>query len=149
MCPLECNSTEFTFTITTQTMTGLKYVSLIEQTPVFLSDFNSTPINEATASNKFVELSVYYDSLAYSSSKDSPSMDLVSFLGGIGGTLGLFLGVSVLSICELIHTLLESVMLVQRRNKCFLTRKKTVFNPTIKFSQNILLSILNIFKSIH
>ena len=67
LCSLECNSTEFIFAITTQTMTGRKYVSFIEQTPVFRSDFNSTSINEATASNKFLELFVYYDSLAYTS----------------------------------------------------------------------------------
>ena len=103
-------------------MTGLKYVSFIEQTPVFLSDFNSTPINEATTSNKFVQLYAFYDSLSYKVSIDSLGMDIVSFLGSIGGTLGLFLGVSLLSVCELVHVIVESCLIVKYRLKNRVTK---------------------------
>ena len=110
-CPLECNSTEYDFSVTSQTLAGLKYMSLIQQNPVLASDFNMTPISESTSSNKFVQLSIYYDSLSYASSTDTPSMDIVTLLGNVGGTLGLFMGISVLSACELIHVLVESCIL--------------------------------------
>ena len=44
-------------------------------------------------------------------------MDIVAFLGNIGGTLGLFLGISVLSVCECIHVMVESCILIKDRFK--------------------------------
>jgi hypothetical protein len=114
-CPLECNSTEISFTLTSQTISGNGYAYLVNATSVFSSDFESTPITDVTASNKFVQLFSYYDSLSFTSSEDSPSMDIVAFLGNIGGTLGLFLGISVLSVCECIHVIVESCILVKDR----------------------------------
>jgi hypothetical protein len=114
-CPLECNSTDYAFSLTSQTSSGIGYQKLIEETPIFLSDFNSTPITVETASNKFVQLFIYYDSLKYTSSTDTPSMDIVTLLGNIGGTLGLFLGISALSICELLHVLVEICLLSKKR----------------------------------
>jgi hypothetical protein len=116
-CPLECNSTEISFTFTSQTNSGNGYAYLVNQTSVFSSDFISTPITDVTASNKFVQLFAYYDSLSFMSSEDTPSMDIVAFLGNIGGTLGLFLGISVLSVCECIHVIVESCILVKYRFK--------------------------------
>jgi hypothetical protein len=118
-CPLECNSTEITHELTSQTFSGIGYAFIANQTSSILSDFNSSTIDEATASNKFVQLYVYHNSLAFTSSVDTPSMDIVTFLGNIGGTLGLFLGISVLSVCELIHVLFES---------CYLLNKSTQIN---------------------
>jgi hypothetical protein len=114
-CPLECNSTQFSYTITSQTYKGPLFSALIEASPIFSSDFTSTPIDEATASNKFVELRVYYDSLTYMMSIDSPIMDIVTFLSNIGGTLGLFLGVSVLSVCELVYVMVEICVHVKHK----------------------------------
>jgi hypothetical protein len=106
-CPLECNSTQITHELTSQTFAGIGYAFIANQTSSILSDFNSSKIDDASASNKFVQLHLFYDSLVFTSSVDSPSMDIVAFLGNIGGTIGLFLGISVLSVCELIHVLFE------------------------------------------
>jgi hypothetical protein len=116
-CPLECNSTDISVNLITQAYSGDGSSFLIEQTPLFSSDFNLTQITEETTSNKFVQLYAFYDSLSYKVSIDSPGMDIVSFLGSIGGTLGLFLGVSLLSVCELVHVLVESCLIVKYRLK--------------------------------
>ena len=109
-CPLECNYTEFTFSMTSQRSSGYGYVRSILENTNLSSDFNTTPINPETASNKFVQLFAYYDSLTYSVSTDTPSMEIVSFLANIGGTLGLFLGLSLLSVCEIIHVFFETCL---------------------------------------
>jgi hypothetical protein len=116
-CPLECNSTDISLNLITQTYSGVGSSFLIEQTPLFSSDFNLTQITEETTINKFVQLYAFYDSLSYTVSIDSPGMDIVSFLGSIGGTLGLFLGVSLLSVCELVHVIVESCLIVKNRLK--------------------------------
>jgi hypothetical protein len=48
-------------------------------------------------------------------------MDIVGYLGSIGGTLGLFLGISVFSLCELIHVLVECCL---RAKQLFKTKTK-------------------------
>jgi len=48
-------------------------------------------------------------------------MDILMLLGNIGGTLGLFLGVSLLSVCELVHVMIESCLIVKDR---FVIRKQ-------------------------
>jgi hypothetical protein len=116
-CPLECNSTEISFTLTSQRSSGNGYVYLTEKSKVLSSDFNATPITEATTKNKFVQLYMYYDSLSFITSEDTPAMDIVAFLANVGGTLGLFLGISVLSLFEIIHVLVESCILVKDRLK--------------------------------
>ena len=134
-CPLECNSTDFTFTVTTRTASGIGFSNLIKQTKTFFSDFNSTPITVETASNKFVQLFIYYDSLKYTSSHDSPSMDIVNFLGNIGGTLGLFLGISFLSLCEFLHVVVEFCFILKqlfnsRKNKFLISGENFDLQPS-------------------
>jgi len=116
-CPLECNSSQISFTLTSQKHSGNGYVYLTEQSTVLSSDFNATPITEATTSNKFVQLFMYYDSLSFISSEDTPSMDIVALLANVGGTLGLFLGISVLSLFEAVHVLVEVFILCKNRLK--------------------------------
>ena len=50
---------------------------------------------------------IFYNSLSYDLSIESPQMDWVSLLASIGGNLSLFLGVSVFSLCELIEVGIE------------------------------------------
>ena len=120
-CPLECNSTDISYTMTSHSASGIGFIKSIEKNPVFLSDFNSTPLTVETTGNKFVQLYVYYDSFKYASSTDTPSIDIVMLLGNVGGTLGLFLGVSLLSVCEFVHVMLESCLIVKHR---FNTKKQ-------------------------
>ena len=60
---------------------------------------------------KFIQLFVYYDSFKYAYSTDTPSMDIVMLLGNIGGTLGLFLGVSVLTAVEFIEIIIQAILI--------------------------------------
>jgi hypothetical protein len=114
-CPLECNSTQFTFTLTSQAYSGILFEALVKSNKVYSNDFTQTPITEETTSNKFVQVILYYDSLTYTQSTDTPSMDIMALLGNIGGTLGLFLGVSVLSLCELMNLLVECFIFIKKK----------------------------------
>ena len=116
-CPLECNSTQFTFTLTSQAYSGILFEALVTSNKVYSNDFTQTPITQEKTSNKFVQVILYYDSLTYTQSTDTPSMDIMSLFGNIGGTLGLFLGVSVLSVCELINLLVECFIFIKNRSQ--------------------------------
>lgn len=45
-------------------------------------------------------LSIYFDEIKYTRMEESPQMELVDLVANIGGTLGLFIGVSFLSFAE-------------------------------------------------
>ena len=55
----------------------------------------------------FVEVNIYYESLSHTFSSEIPQMDLVSMLAFIGGNLGLFMGMRVLSLFEMIEGVIE------------------------------------------
>ena len=106
-CPLECNSTQITYTTTSCDLIGDTYVDYIRNNTNFCSDFVNKSINAETAKQSVAHLFVYYDTLSFTQIDEAPQIDLVTLIANIGGNLGLFLGVSLFSLCEIITTLLE------------------------------------------
>jgi hypothetical protein len=107
LCPLECNISIFMTTLSSNVIHGYKYVNHIIENPVILNDFNSKNIDSNTAGQSVCNLNIFYDSLSYKLSYDSPKMGVVSLLASIGGNLSLFLGVSVFSLSELVEFFIE------------------------------------------
>ena len=107
LCPLECNRTDFTYTVSEIDLMGDLTVDFIKENTNLASDFVTVPINELTAQKSVSQISIFYYSLTYTLLTETPRMDIVGLLASIGGNLGLFMGVSVLSFCELIDVLIE------------------------------------------
>ena len=105
--PLECNQTEINPSISSIKLSGDDFVDYIRDNKNLSSDFIQTKIDSANAANSVVKVNIFYDSMSYELSTESPKMDIVSLLASIGGNLGLFLGVSVFSLCELIEVATE------------------------------------------
>jgi hypothetical protein len=64
-------------------------------------------VSVVKARESFVSINIYYDSISYTLSTESIQMDFVSLIAAIGGNLGLFLGVSAFSLCEIIQVMIE------------------------------------------
>ena len=107
MCPLECNKTEFKTSLSTVRLIGETYAKYINENKNLSSDFSYKPLSAEQAEKSFLNVRISYDSLSFTLSTESPKLDLVSLLANIGGTLGLFLGVSALSLCELVEILID------------------------------------------
>ena len=106
-CPLECNSTQITFTTTSYDLLGDIYVDYIQKNMNLSSDFVTTPIDTETSRQSIVKLNIYYDTLSYTQSEDFPQWDITSLIASIGGNLGLFLGVCMFSFVEMLTTLFQ------------------------------------------
>ena len=115
-CPLECNRTEYKTSLYFTQLSGDYYLGKLLEHPVLSTDFITRPINLDTARDSFVYVNIYYDSLSYTVTSESPKMDIVSLLASIGGNLSLFLGVSVFSVCEIVEVIIE-VTYILRHNK--------------------------------
>ena len=64
-------------------------------------------IDDEKARESVTRVNIFYESLSYTVSTEAPQIDFVSLLANIGGNLGLFLGVSLFSICELVEVAFE------------------------------------------
>ena len=98
---------------------GDDYVDYIKNNENLLSDFIQTPIDSASAANSVVKVNIFYESMSYELSTESPKMDIVSLLASIGGNLGLFLGVSAFSLCEVIEVAIEIYYVKKAKNFVF------------------------------
>jgi len=106
-CPLECNSTQISSTTTSFELLGEVYEKFIRNNQNLSSDFLNTSITNEMIKRSVVRVYVYYDSLSYTQSEKAPQIDIISLIANIGGNLGLFLGVSLFSVWEVVITLLE------------------------------------------
>ena len=96
-------------------MLGDDLIEFIRENENLSSDFIKTRINQVNVANSFVKINIFYDSMSYELSTESPKMNIVSLLASIGGNLGLFLGVSVFSLFELVEVAIE-IYFVSRTN---------------------------------
>ena len=107
LCPLECNSTQYLASVSSIQIVGDYFARILKRRPNLVRDFVTRPVNAQLAKESVVSLNIFYDSLSYTKSIEIPQLDLVSLLSNIGGTLSLFLGISVFSLFELVEVLVE------------------------------------------
>jgi hypothetical protein len=116
VCPLECNQTFYKASVSSSRLIRKNsYISYLNQHPNVLPDFINKTIDSSLARESIASVNVYYESLGYKESTESlySEMDLVSLFASIGGSLSLFLGVSVFSICEIIEVALEMYFIIK------------------------------------
>ena len=92
------------------------YVDTISQSQDLSKDFVTRQINSATVAQNIVKLNIFYQSLSYEYSDESPQWDIFSLIASLGGNLGLFLGAGFLSLSEIITSLIE-IYLFKHNNK--------------------------------
>ena len=116
-CPLECYSNKFTYSTSSYDVNGDLYVNKIKNNSQLASDFVTEQINAETVRKSFVRINVFYDSLSYTLSEESPQWDAFSLIANIGGNLGLFLSVGFFTFCEIITFLIDLFFLQKNINK--------------------------------
>ena len=111
VCPLECNQTIYKTDVSSLQILGDYYVYTIKENPVLANDFVTQEMSADLGAKSFVHLKLYYETLSYEKTYESPKMDVVDLLSNIGGNLSLFLGLSIFTLFELIEIILESYFL--------------------------------------
>ena len=87
MCPLECNTEQFDLLLTRNELRNLS-----DSTNIIL----------------------YFDSAGYLNYEESPSISVYNLISNIGGSIGLLLGMSLLSIFEVLEMVILSIYLIIR-----------------------------------
>jgi hypothetical protein len=111
-CPLECNQTIFNTRISSSKLNLNYYSMIIDKFAVnneIIDKNESLSLEDKT--NSIIKFNIYYESMSYKKTTESISMDIVALLSNIGGTLGLFLGVSLLTAVELVDIILQAILI--------------------------------------
>lgn len=112
-CPVECNSIRFSHTI-----------SLAEYPSKWLAVQSES--HGLEPSERLI-VNVFYNEMFYSLIEDSPAITVDSLLALIGGSLGLFLGASFLTLLEAVEFTYYTCFY------CFVRRRRNPYKHRSKF----------------
>ena len=115
-CPLQCNRTGFSPQISFSQLNGDYYLSMIQNNANLSGDFVTKPLNSESARNSIVQMNIFYDTLSYTYAEELPACDWICLLANIGGSMGLFMGASILSIGEIIEVFMEMYFLFRKKH---------------------------------
>lgn len=101
-CPPECNSIEYNFQLSHSDFPSPYYSNiLIKYDKMNRSFRNYTTYNEVRSS--VLAVNVYYNDIAFTIIDEVPSKSTAQFFSELGGILGLYIGVSLLSFVEILE----------------------------------------------
>ena len=107
LCPLECNRTEFKTSLTNSQFGSEFYLDFIVNKTAFKSKYDDEELTTAKITEEIVKLNIYYESLTFTEMTESASMDFVSLISSIGGFMGMFLGMSVMTLVEILEIIFK------------------------------------------
>ena len=108
-CPLECDSYAYNTKVASLEFPSLEFYNLLKS--------NATTINQIQNEygvdissydlyrQYFYSLNFYYSTSSYTYISQSPQMTLINLLSNLGGSLGMFLGMSIFSLIEVVEIL--------------------------------------------
>lgn len=105
-CPLECATQSYQVMINSLDLPSTGNITARDEEEWFDKEFK----HFEDAQKSFFSVVVYYDELKYTYISESPDVHFVDLISNIGGILGIFLGISFLSIIEVIEILLKLVI---------------------------------------
>jgi hypothetical protein len=104
-CPKECDYIRYDTTISNTKYPAKGYFEFMEG--YYNGSFDSKIENGSLQANSILAVSVFYTSSSYTKITEVPSLAFYDLLPNIGGTMGLFLGISVLSFVEIVEIIIE------------------------------------------
>jgi len=110
LCPLECESIQYTISDTMLSMADIgngEYGS--KWIPVIREKLNQTINSTKELQQNYLKMSVFFDSLKYTKISQTPKTTLSTLVSNLGGSTGLFLDLSFMSACRAIEFLLAIV----------------------------------------
>lgn len=112
-CPLECTSINYMSTLSFNNYPSEAYASVLVNNQKVRQRFaNRSNITYDELKRNLVSVFVYYDDLIYKSYTESAKMNIADLISNIGGTFGLFLGLSFLSFIEIVDVIIHIFCLI-------------------------------------
>ena len=102
-CSIECDKNTFDSIISQLDFPSNDYFTLIQ------NDTTESNYDIDSYQDFYYSLNFYYSSTEYTYISQSPQMTLINLLSNMGGSLGMFLGMSVFSLIELLEIIIKFI----------------------------------------
>ena len=107
MCPIECGQIIYKTTCSFMQLTGYPFIFELKERSKLKADFVQRVIDLSETRISIVKVNIFYESLSYILTSETPQMDGIKLFADIGGNLGFYLGVSVFSLFEVVEVGVE------------------------------------------
>lgn len=116
-CTLECDSWRYHLTNSFTNYPTKAYAHQLMKNPIVRSKFQEPDqVTYEELKKKLLFLNIYYDELKYATIIEIEKTSFLDLIASVGGTMGLFIGVSFLSFMELIEIILK-ILFAIKKNK--------------------------------
>lgn len=104
-CPFECKSNNYHLSVTYSDFPNYNYYRYLLNSDYdfYRRMFGTSEITYSLFKDNVASAFFYFDELKILQITESPSLNLINLLANIGGTFGLFIGISILSFVEVIE----------------------------------------------
>ncbi|XP_033737365.1 amiloride-sensitive sodium channel subunit alpha-like isoform X2 [Pecten maximus] len=119
-CPDPCSETDYDLEITSRQWPTDKYAELLKASVCEDHPDDCDILNNYTTESlgkNFIKLVIYYKQLNYQSLKEEADIENSQFASDVGGAIGLWIGLSILSIFEIFQLVVELVGYCIYRNE--------------------------------
>ena len=118
-CPLECDSEFYSLTTSSLAYPTQIYAKMLANQSQIQSRFNNISPTYGQLKQSLASVNINYNQLGYTQIKEIQKVTILDLVTNIGSALGLFVGVSFLSLFEIVELLIRLVSFMFHR--CFLT----------------------------
>lgn len=119
-CPDPCVDTDYTMNIASRQWPTDQYSRLLKASVCeeFPDDCDRIKgYGQETLGKNFLKVVIYYQQLNYQLIKEDPDIENSQFASDVGGAIGLWIGLSILSIFEIFQLIVEIIAYFMHRNK--------------------------------
>jgi hypothetical protein len=117
-CAEECETTMFDAIVSHLDYPTLKFSdTFLLKDPRIISRFPNATVTHNDLKEKIAFVNVYLGELSYNKIEQVKLVSGFDLLSSIGGTMGLFMGLSLLSFIEIVEFLLEILVIIVRRQR--------------------------------
>jgi hypothetical protein len=148
-CPQKCNTIDYELEVSSATYPNFLYLKKLQSDKQFgrliLKNVSDNELKDFGREG-MLKLIVNYENLYYTSIDESPKITFETLFGTLGGHLGFFIGLSILSFIEIVELLIELMLiLIEHRKKAVVGQVANYpfFNRSwVKFSFYFIFSFL-------
>lgn len=116
-CPFECESIKYRLSTNYLNYPTESYANILLSDASIRNKFgeNNSKISFERLKRNILSVNVFYDELKYVSFQELEKTSTIDLVAGIGGTLGLFIGVSFLSLIEILEILMRVFFVICKK----------------------------------
>jgi amiloride-sensitive sodium channel subunit alpha len=113
-CPLECETVTYDYSVSNLDFPSRKFYETIINDKTFYKILSNTLGTNATYNlyqENFLSLNVYLSNNKYTQITEIPKISLIDLISSIGGSIGIFLGLSIFSLIEVLELFFQVIII--------------------------------------